>query len=243
VTILAWQRGGVVAGPAVVLVHDWASDGVSQWQDTGWVAGLERAGMAVYVPDLPGHGESADVLVPPDAEPAAWTAGAILLDLDRLSVGAFSAGGHAAGCLVAGHLAVRAPQRVHRLVLVSCDDRAVLPWAQEVAAALRDPTARVWHPEAAGAVARARADKRHHLPTLALWAQHATWPAATRLGALRTRVLLAVGQSDDRHERAPRLAALFHDGRMITVPGSGLEALQAPELVTAVGAFLREPPP
>ena len=38
VTILAWQRGGAVAGPAVVLAHDWAADGVSEWQDTGWVA-------------------------------------------------------------------------------------------------------------------------------------------------------------------------------------------------------------
>ncbi|HVM20879.1 MAG TPA: alpha/beta fold hydrolase, partial [Egibacteraceae bacterium] len=198
-TILAWQRGGAPTGPAVVLAHDWAAD-ASWWQDTGWVEGLEAAGLAVYVPDLPGHGESADVLVPPDTEPAAWTANAILADLSRLRVDSLAAVGYRMGALVAGHLAVRAPDQVRRLVIVGCDDGAVLERGSDVAAALRDPSAALWNADASAAVSRARNDRRHHLPTLAQWAESAAWPAAPRLGALRTPVLLAIGQDDPRRQ-------------------------------------------
>lgn len=237
-TILAWQRGGH-DGPAVILVHDWAAAG-SSWEASGWVAELDRAGLSVLVPDLPGHGESADVLIPPDAEPAAWTAQAVLVDLARLGARTAAVVGAGAGCLTAGHLAVRAPDVIRRLVLVGADDRPLLPDAAEVAEALRDPTASVWRPDAAAAVSRARADRRHHLPTLAHWAAQMAWPAAPRLGALRTPVLLAVGTSDPRRERAPRLAQLFHDARLVTVPGEGEAVLEAPELMRAVGTFLLE---
>jgi pimeloyl-ACP methyl ester carboxylesterase len=238
VTILAWQRGGG-SGTAVVLLHDWAADGVSDWQDSGWPAAMERAGVTALVPDLPGHGESADVLVPPDAEPAAWTAAAVLNDLDRLRIDAFSVVGHRVGGLVGGHLAVRNPTRVQRLVLVGCDDRPLIPRGEDVAGALRDTGAALWDPEASEAVSRARQDRRHHLPTLARWAESAAWPAAPRLGAMRTPVLLAVGGDDPRRERAPRLAALFHDGHLITTP-TGEHPLASPELIAAVIGFVQQ---
>ena len=222
----------------MVLVHDWAGDGVADWQDSGWVAALDAAGVTAYVPDLPGHGESADVLIP-GAEPAAWTAQAILTDLDRLHVGEFAVVGNVAGCMTAAHLAVRAPDRVTAAVLIGCDDQALIPRGSEVASALRDQGAALWDPEAAGDVARARLDRRHHLPTLAQWAELAAWPAAPRLGALRTPIMLAVGREDPRRERAPRLAALFHDGHLITVPGAGTGALGSPELIAAAVAFVR----
>lgn len=242
-TILAWQRGGAARGPAMVLLHDWGADG-SVWQESGWIPALERAGVVAYVPDLAGHGESADVLIPPDSDPAAWTASAILTDLDRLQVDEFTAVGHVNGCIVAAHLAVRAPQRAHRVVLIGCDDQPLIPRAQDVAAALRDPTAALWDPEASAAVSHARRDRRHHLPTLAQWAQHAAWPAAPRLGALRTPVMLAVGGDDPRRERAPRLAALFHDGHLVTAPGDERTILQSTELVATAITFARgaEPP-
>ena len=222
----------------MVLLHDWGADSVV-WQDSGWVARLERSGITAYVPDLPGHGESADVLIPPDAEPAAWTATAIINDLDRLGVAEFTAVGHVYGCLVASHLAVRAPARVHHLMLIGCDDQPLIARAADVGAALRDAGAALWDPEASAEVARARLDRRHHLPTLAQWAERAAWPAAPRLGAMRTPVLLAVGRDDPRRQRAPRLAALFHDGHLMTVPGSAADTLSSDELVDAAIAFAR----
>jgi pimeloyl-ACP methyl ester carboxylesterase len=239
VTLLAWQSAGAAGRAPVVLVHGWASDGVRDWQDTGWVAALERAGFAVYVPDLPGHGESADVVIPDGREPAAWAAEAVLADLARLRLGAVAVAGTGEGCLVAGHLAARAPDDVAKLVLVGVDDVVGLPNAAEIAAGLRDPTARVWHAEAAEVIVAARTDRRHDLATLATWVERAAWPAAARLGALRTPVLLAVGADDPRRERAPRLARLFHDARLVTVPGAGRDALAAPQLVDAVADFLR----
>jgi pimeloyl-ACP methyl ester carboxylesterase len=241
VTILAWQHGGVAGGPPVVLIHGWAADGPSDWDATGWVRGLGDAGLAAYVCDLPGHGESSDLLIPPEAEPAAWTAAAILADLDRMGVIDIRAVGYAEGCLVAGHLAARGADRVRRLVLVGCDDRAWGPRRDEVAAALRDPQARLWSAEAIDAVALARADRRHHLPTLADWADRIAWPAPARLGALRIPVVLGVGTDDaERRERLPRLARLFHDARIVTAPGDRRGSLASSQMIDAVTRFLAE---
>lgn len=241
-TVLAWQRAGAPGGPAVVLVHAWATDGARDWEATGWVARLVAAGFDVLVPDLPGHGESADVALPPEAEPAGWTATVAHHDLAALGAGPVQAVGHAEGCLVASHLAVRAGGTVGvgSLLLLSADDRAGLPLGDEIAAALRDRAARVWHAEAAEAVSAARADRRHHLPTLATWAERATWPAAPRLAALRIPALVGVGAGDERREHAPRLAQLFHDARLVTVPGDRRSVLLAEELLATVTRFLTD---
>jgi pimeloyl-ACP methyl ester carboxylesterase len=240
-TVLAWQRAGPkrVLAPAVVLVHRWASDGLSDWQSTGWVQALTARGLEVLVPDLPGHGDSGDVLVPEGAEPASWTARVMESDLTQLDVGTFSAVGWTQGGWVASHLAVQLPERVRQLVLISCDDRQGLPHAADLALALRDPTASVWNLEAAELLARARSDRRHHLPTLGDWAERSAWPAAPRLGALRTPVLLAVGTRDSHRERAPRLAGLFHDARLVTEPGDERTVMSSRALHADVVSFLR----
>jgi pimeloyl-ACP methyl ester carboxylesterase len=236
-TILAWQEGGAPAGRAVVLVHSWAADGSTDWDGTGWVDALGAAGRRVLVPDLPGHAESADVLLPPDAEPASWTASAILTDLERLGVAELDVVGFAEGCVVCGHLAVRAPGRVGAVVLIAADDRAT-PNGREIADGLRSAAGRIWHAEAAERVAQARADRRHHLPTLAQWVQEAAWPAVPRLGSLRTPVLLANGTEDELRARAPGIAQLLHDAHLVTVPGAGRAVLDQPALRKSAAAFL-----
>lgn len=242
-SLLAWQRGGRAGGPAVVLVHAWSGDG-GAWERTGWVETLAGAGFALYVPDLPGHGESASLPLPPRGDPAAWTARVVLDDLGRMGVRAFAVAGFADGGMVAGHLAVRAPERVRPLVLVGCDDRRGLPPGADTAAALRDARARVWDPAVADAVARARSDRRHDLATLAAWVERAAWPAAPRLGSLRTPVLLAVAAGDpEHHRRAPRLARLFHDARLVTAAGSPADALASAGLQATAATFLAEAPP
>lgn len=244
-TLLAWQRAGTASGPAVVLVHSWASDGARDWEATGWVGKLATEGFDVLVPDLPGHGESADVTLPSDAESASWTASALAADLGGLGVARAAAAGYAEGCLVAGHLALLVtaaedPDLVGALALIGMEDRHGVSHGTEVAGALRDSASRVWHPEAAEAVSAARADRRHHLPTLATWAARAAWPAAARLGALHIPVLLGVGAGDERRDRAPGLARLFHDARLVTAAGAGREVLSAPDLQGTVATFFRE---
>lgn len=43
----------------VLLLHGFASDGASDWVDSGFVEALTAAGRVALVPDLPGHGRSA----------------------------------------------------------------------------------------------------------------------------------------------------------------------------------------
>jgi pimeloyl-ACP methyl ester carboxylesterase len=240
VTLLAWQRGGTLGGPAVVLLHAWSADGPGQWGPSGLVGALERAGAGVYVPDLPGHGESADVPIREGANPGSWTAEVVLADLAKLGVDRCSVVGYAEGALVAGHVAVRAEPTVSHVALLGCDDRVAIPHGAEVANALRDRAARLWSSEASAAVARARRDRRHNLATLADWAEGIAWPAAARLGALRMPVLLAVGADDgERRERLPRLARLFHDARLLTVPGDESTMLASADLHRAIVDFIR----
>ncbi|WP_372664886.1 alpha/beta fold hydrolase [Amycolatopsis kentuckyensis] len=59
---------GPPAGPPVLLLHGFASDGPTDWVSTGWPAALTASGRSVLVPDLPGHGSSP---APADATPQA----------------------------------------------------------------------------------------------------------------------------------------------------------------------------
>lgn len=246
VTRLAWQRAAPAAHrryrPAVVLLHGWAGQG-ADWERAGWTGGLVAAGLDVLVCDLPGHAASAGVGVPGDAAPAAWTAEVIRGDLDRLHVKRAAVVAYADMCPVAGHLAVRGPETFVRAVFVACDDQVSYSQGAEAAAALRDPSATVWRVGAADLVRRARSDPRHDRAVLSRWLLETSWPAAPRLSALATPVLLAVGTQDRHRARAPRLAALFADARLVTVPGDESAMLRAPALVDAVAGFLTDDEP
>lgn len=240
-TLLAWQRAGTPATsrPTAVLIHGWAGHS-SEWETAGWAAGLSGAGFDVLVPDLPGHAASAEIRIPEDAAPAAWTAQVMLADLDRLHVRQIAVVAYADACPVAGHLLVRAPEAIARAAFIGCDDRVLHPQASEAARALRDPNARVWHLEAAELVRQARADPRHDVGSLARWLEENSWPAAPRLGALSLPVLFAVGTEDSHRARAPRLAALFADARLVTAPGDDRSVLSAAALVDTVVDFLKD---
>lgn len=236
-TLLAWRRSGTPGGSRAVLLHGWGRDGEKEFE--GWSEALASHGVEALVCDLPGHGNSADVGIPDGTEPAGWSAQAVEADVVRMvPEGPVAVVGSGLGGLVAAHLAARNSSRFRPLVLVGCDDRA--PGSAHVAAALRDRSTRLWDGTMAEIVGDARADHRHDLAALAVWAEQAAWPAAARLGSLRTRVLVAVGADDDRRDGAARLAGLFHDGRLGIVPGGPRAALRAPELVEQVGRFLAE---
>lgn len=119
--LLVWHRWGPTPGAAaggaagvpVVLLHG----GSGSW--THWlrnIGALAAAGHAVWVPDMPGFGESA---APPDGQDADVLPGWLELGLQQL-VGATPVAlvGFSFGALVAGLWARDRPARVARLVLV-----------------------------------------------------------------------------------------------------------------------------
>lgn len=240
-TLLAWQRAGSDddAQPSVVLLHDWAGRGI-EWQDAGWTRALAHEGLDVLVPDLPGHGSSGEVRIPEKAVPAAWSAEALHADLRKLGVARCSIVAEADMAPVAAHFAVAAPERVARMVLIGADDRGRGREAAEAAAALRDPRARVWSPEASELMRRARRARAHDRMELARWLDGQGWPAPPRIASLRLPVLLAVASQSPARERAPRFAQLFHDAHLITVAADVGSLRSSPQLVESAVRFLAE---
>ena len=234
---LAWTRPPGITHPVVVLLHGWAGDrGV--WERSGLADALREAGVTVLAPDLPGHAGSVELRVPIGRDPSAWAADAVAADLVALRVTDCAVVGFAEGGMVAGHLATSGQVPITGLGLVSSDDRGLPLQAGQAADALRDPSARVWTPEAADLVARVRARRDHDPEVLATWLERARWPSAARLGAVPMPVLVATGTDDPLRQRAPKLAALFRDGHLATAPGAGEDVLGAAELHTAIVSFL-----
>jgi pimeloyl-ACP methyl ester carboxylesterase len=110
---LVWRRWGPAAGKPVLLLHG----GSGSW--THWLRNIEplaRAGHAVWVPDLPGFGESA---TPPDGHDADVLPGWLEQGLQTLvGSAALDVVGFSLGALVAGLWAQAQPARLARLVLV-----------------------------------------------------------------------------------------------------------------------------
>ncbi|WP_243726979.1 alpha/beta fold hydrolase [Actinocrispum wychmicini] len=100
------------AGPPVLLVHGFASDGHTDWITTGWPAALTAQGRRVIVPDLPGHGSS-----PAPKDATAATAKAMLDELARAvgNVSEVDVIGYSLGARLAWDLPTLLP--VRRMVL------------------------------------------------------------------------------------------------------------------------------
>ena len=137
----------------VVLLHG----GAGSW--THWVrniGALLRAGRSVFVPDMPGFGDSASAPGVHDADGLPpWIAQGLdgLLGDERVDLVGFSFGGLVAGVFAAGH-----PQRVRRLVLSGAPALCAEPMAP--------PDLRPWHHVPAGPARDAI--HRHNLAALML---------------------------------------------------------------------------
>ena len=111
---VAWRRWGEGRAGAtpLVLLHG----GAGSW--THWIRNIDAlsAGRELWIPDLPGLGESA---TPPPPRNHEAVADALLPGLDRvLPQGAVDLVGFSFGGIVAGCVVARRPRRVRTLVLV-----------------------------------------------------------------------------------------------------------------------------
>jgi pimeloyl-ACP methyl ester carboxylesterase len=107
---LRWYVGG--EGPALALVHGFGG-AASNWIELAPELARDHR---VVVPDLPGHGGSSPLPALPNLEPFADRLGLLL---EREGATPAVVVGHSLGCLVALRLAMRSPELVRGLVLIS----------------------------------------------------------------------------------------------------------------------------
>ena len=109
---------GPEGGDPVVLVHGWPQH---WWIWRGVLPALVDAGYRCICPDLRGHGWTD---APPDGYEKEQFAGDVLAALDALGVERFKLAGHGWGGFAGFLMALRAPERVERLLALSI----IHPW-------------------------------------------------------------------------------------------------------------------
>jgi 2-succinyl-6-hydroxy-2,4-cyclohexadiene-1-carboxylate synthase len=227
----------------VVLLHGFSCTRRA-WD--GVVAALDPERYRPLALDLPGHGAAADASRPITF---AGCVAAVLAEApERFTLCGYSLGGR-----VALHVALAAPERVRRLVLVSAS------------AGIEDPAERAARREADGALAReleegpfeefverwrtqplfaaeppaagalAREDQRRNRPHALAAALRGIGtgemaPLWDRLGALTMPVTVLVGERDAKYRAlGARMVGLMADGELRVLPGGHGLALENPQ--------------
>jgi 2-succinyl-6-hydroxy-2,4-cyclohexadiene-1-carboxylate synthase len=229
----------------VVLLHGFS--GTHRAWD-GVVARLDRERYRAFALDLPGHGTAAD------AERPIAFAGCV----EHVLAGAperFALCGYSLGGRVALHVALAAPERVRRLVLVSCSpgiedpaeraarSRADRRLADEIEGMPFGDFVERWRsqPLFAGeppAVGRlAREDMRRNRPDALAEVLRGIGagemrPLWDRLGELAMPVTVVVGERDLKYRAlGARMAGLLSDGELVVVPGGHGLLLENPSAI------------
>jgi pimeloyl-ACP methyl ester carboxylesterase len=107
---LRWFVGG--SGSPVVLLHG-LGGAASNWVELAPELARDHR---VLVPDLPGHGGSSPLAAAPNLEPFADRLGLLI---EREGLAPATLVGHSLGCLVGLRLAMRSPELVSGLILIS----------------------------------------------------------------------------------------------------------------------------
>jgi len=229
----------------VVLLHGFGNTHRA-WD--GVIAALEPERYRPLALDLPGHGEAAD------AERPITFAGCVEHVLARSSE-RFALCGYSLGGRVALHVALAAPERVSRLVLVSTSagisDEAERAQRRESDRALADELEQIpyeqfierWRTqplfagEPAEVGARAREDQRRNRPDalaavlrgLGSGEMQPLWP---RLGELVMPVTVLAGERDAKYRAlGQRMLELLSDARLVVVAGGHGLPLENPAAV------------
>jgi 2-succinyl-6-hydroxy-2,4-cyclohexadiene-1-carboxylate synthase len=233
---------------SVVLLHGFSGTGRA-WE--GVAAALRREGYRPLAPDLPGHGAQSDFELPITFDACVRK---VLADApERFLLGGYSLGGR-----VALHVALSAPERVSRLVLVSSTagiedaaERAARSVADHL---LADELERMpfedfierWRAQPLFAdepveVGRlAREDQRRNRPQalaevlrgIGVGEMEPVWD---QLAGLHMPVSVVVGDRDAKYVAlGRRLAAAAPHGRLFTVAGGHNLALENPDAVARV---------
>ncbi|MBB3998314.1 alpha/beta fold hydrolase [Aureimonas pseudogalii] len=216
---LSYIDEGAREGPAVVLVHGFASSLRVNWVDPGWVAALTAAGYRVAAFDHRGHGESDK-----PHDPAAYTPEAMASDVaalaDHLGLPCAALFGYSMGARVSAFAGLAYRERFPLLVFgglgLGLVD-GVGDW-DPIAAALRAPSLDDVSDER-GRMFRAFADRtRSDRTALAACIETSRKePTRAEIATLRQPVLVGVGTRDDIAGSAAGLADLLPNAEAFDV--------------------------
>lgn len=224
-----------VSRPAVVLVHGLALSGRYLMP----TAKLLRNRYRVYVPDLPGFGDSGKprrtLGVPQLADALAAWMRAVNLPRAHLL-------GNSFGCQIMGDLAARYPEMVDRLVLQGpTTPPGERTWLQQW---IRWKQNSPYNPPAMGEIAKRDYDKCGRLRAVLTFRKSLQDRLEEKLPRVAAPTLVVRGQKDPicRPEWAEQVAAALPDGRLVLIPevAHTLVFTSPHELVAVSDAFFRE---
>lgn len=237
---LHYELHGPEDGGPIVLVHGFASYYRLNWVGTRWQETLTAAGFRIIGLDLRGHGESDK---PHDSESYAGETMAADVRglLDHMGLEAADYMGFSMGARVGLQALLDFPDRLRKVVLGGLGTRGAIDDSASIARAFRGAP-----PENAIAesfLKFAAARPHNDLEALAACIE-GSWPRLdpARLSAIKTPVLVVVGEKDELVSGAPELVEEIPTARLVTVPGRDhLGTVPAPEFKQAALAFLEEP--
>ena len=215
---LHYEVDGPELGLPLVAVHGFASDYRLNWVGSRWQETLTNAGFRVVGLDCRGHGHSDK-----PHEEAAYAVDIMARDvvrlLDELDIPSAAYLGYSMGARIGLEVVLDFPDRITRAVLGGIGAAGAIDSAGAIAHALRageptdDPVAQTFYRFASSRPI-------NDLQALAACITGLQPDAnPSRLGAIKTPILIVVGENDDIAHGAPELVELIPTARLVTISG------------------------
>lgn len=208
------------SGPAILLVHGFASNTRANWTDTGWIKALVDAGRQVVTFDHRGHGFSEKLY-----RSELYTTAAMAEDgralLDHLRLEQADVMGYSMGARVAARLAISHGERVRKLVLAGLAENMIegVGGSEEIAAALEAPSVDdVTDREARGFRIFADATKSDRKALAACIRTSRQKIAAEELQKIAVPTLIVVGSKDDIAGPPEPLQRAIPNSQILVIP-------------------------
>ncbi len=236
---LAYETTG--DGPAVLLIHGFASNSRVNWVDTRWVATLRDAGFRAITFDNRGHGRSTKLY-----DQRAYSAPIMAEDARRLlahlELGAVALIGYSMGARIAAFLAIQHPALVSRAVFAGLAENMILglDGSDDIAEALEAESAEEIASAEARAFRRFAEQTASDLRALAACMRSARQRITVeQLVTIKCPVLVVAGSEDPVAGRVEPLVAALAHGRGLTLAGRNhMNAVGDRQFKAAVLEFL-----
>ena len=216
---IAYETAG--EGPAVLLIHGFASTGRVNWWDTGWVKTLTEAGHTVITFDHRGHGQS-QKLYDSALYPATEMAEDARRLLEHLGIARADVMGYSMGARVAAFLTIRHPQNVRRAVFAGLASRMItgVGGAEAIARGLEAPDREAVSDPGARSFRIFAEQTKSDLKALAACIRSSREKITIEeLGKVGVPVLVVAGENDDVAGDVQTLVAAIPGARGVTLPG------------------------